>query len=335
MNISAMTVPNRIPRPEPRWWALLPGLALAPIFANSQPVLTPDAIDEFQHVIGSRIEAVTILGGDNGAAGGFYTFRGGNKADLNISKLGGGGIVAAPAPLGVDNLEWAPVLNGNIGSASTENDFPGGYLQGNHSLNHLLAAELGAGARFYFTEHLSLTPTISGIYGHVKNEFTAENAVGDLVKASGGGTYVDWTVKTWSAVPALDLDYEFNWGRTSIEVESCYTYFHTESFSSTSPVVNVAGDSMTWQNKLDLDVPLGWSLFGRELHTGGYFARTELSGGAVEGLNENHIYTANGRLVLDVLGRIWKVRWIGIGASYFWGEHFDGWSAGLDMRFQF
>jgi len=82
-------------------------------------------------------------------------------------------------------------------------------------------------------------------------------------------------------------------------------------------------------------VPLGWKLFDRELHTGGFFSRTELFGNAAEGLNENHIYTVNGRFVMDLLGKVWKVRWLGLGASYFFGDHFDGWSAGLDLRFQF
>jgi len=30
-----------------------------------------------------------------------------------------------------------------------------------------------------------------------------------------------------------------------------------------------------------------------------------------------------------------KLRWIGLGHSYFWGDHFSGWSEGLDMQFQF
>jgi hypothetical protein len=46
-------------------------------------------------------------------------------------------------------------------------------------------------------------------------------------------------------------------------------------------------------------------------------------------------YTLNGRLVLDFLGKLWKVKWLGLGASCFLGDHFSGWSAGLDLRFKF
>jgi len=140
---------------------------------------------------------------------------------------------------------------------------------------------------------------------------------------------------TWSVVPALELEYDWKWGRTSFEFSSRGSFFHTESFESSSPIVGVNGDSTTWANKLDADVPLGLKFFGRELHTGGFLSRTELFGGAARGLNTDSLYTIDGRLVLDFLGKLPKVRWAGLGVSYFWGHDFGGWSAGLDLRFKF
>ncbi len=155
------------------------------------------------------------------------------------------------------------------------------------------------------------------------------------MKAAAAGTYVDWQLETWSAVPSLDLRYTGQWRDTLLEFSSRYTFFHTESFASTSPVVSVKGDSHTWENKLDVDIPLNWQLFGRRLRTGGFISRTDLGGSAAAGLNENHFYTVNGRLVVDLLGKVWKMRWLGLGASWFVGEHFNGWTAGVDVRFKF
>jgi hypothetical protein len=256
-------------------------------------------------------------------------------AELSVSKLGGGGDIRSPRSLGLGDIEWAPVLQGNLGHFTADNDFPGGYLQGNRLVYDVLAVQGGAGARFYFNDHFSLAPTISGIYGHTENEFKAQNALGSRVKAAASGTFVDWTIDSWSAQPALDLDYVWSWGRTTFEFSSRYNYFHTESFDSTSPVASVNGDSHTWENKLDVDVPLGWKILGGELHTGGFFARTEIFGGIAAGLNADHSYTVNGRLVLDLLGKLWKVKWLGLGASYFFSDNFSGWSAGLDLRFKF
>ena len=79
----------------------LTGAALVAGSALAQPAVPPAAINQFEHTIGNRVEAVTILGGDYAAAGGIYTFRGGNLADLSVSKVGGHGAVAAPRPLGL------------------------------------------------------------------------------------------------------------------------------------------------------------------------------------------------------------------------------------------
>jgi len=323
--------------PESGLWqfAMLALLILSPECVYAQQALPPAAIEQFQHVIGDRVEAVTILGGDYGAAGGIYSFRGGSLTDLNITKAGGGGIVATPGSLGIDDLKWAPVLQGTIGYSTAENTFASGYLQGNRTLYKIFAVEVGGGARFFFTDHLSITPTISGIYGHIENTFKPQNAVGDSVKVAANGTYVDWELDTWSVVPSLELSYEYLWRRITFVFNSRYNFFHTESFKSSSPVVGVSGDSQTWENKLDVDIPLGWKLFNRELHTGGFFSRTELFGGAATGLNANNYYTVNGRVVLDMPSNAWHLRWVGFGFSQFWGDTFNGWTAGVDMRLEF
>ena len=310
-------------------------VVLLPAAACAQSALPPQAIEQLQQVVGNRIEAVSILGGDYAAAGGIYSFRGGNIADLSISKLGGGGAVASPKPLGLGSLQWTPVLQGNLGMVSAENTFKTGYLAGNRMTYDTLAIAAGGGMAIYFTEHLSVSPTISGMYGRVENKFTPQTANGNLVANAGNGTLVNWTLDTWSVVPGLDMDYEWVWGRTTFELSSRYTFFHTESFESSSPILGVKGNSTTWENKLEADVPLGLKVFGRELHTGGFFSRTEVFGDAAHGLNTDYFYTVNGRLVFDFLGKLWKLKWLGVGASYFWGHEFNGWSAGLDMQFKF
>ncbi len=305
------------------------------ICAYAQPVPPDDIIDQLEHVTEQRIEAVTILGGDNGAVGGFYKFKTNDDIDLNITKLGGCGTVAPPRPLGLDNIKWAPVLKGNLGYMTANYSYNSGYLEGNSNYYDNYFAELGAGARFYFTEHLSTAPVVSFIYGHTDNNFKPSNSLGNEFKTFFSGKLMDWEMDTWTFVPSLDIKYTFNLKRTSFEFYSRYNFFHTEDFRSSSPDLKINGNSQTWENKLNVDVPLGVKLLKRELHTGGFIAATGLFGDASEGFHENFIYTVNGRLVLDMMGILWKTRWIGVGASYFWGDYFSGWAAGADLRLQF
>ena len=132
------------------------------------------------------------------------------------------------------------------------------------------------------------------------------------------------------------MQYQYTWHRVIFTLSSEPTYFYTESFNSSSANLNVEGNSEAWDNKLDVDkAPLGVELFGHELRTGGYFSRTDLYGGLEGGLDTSYVYETHGRLVLDFLNQLWKVQWIGLGGSYFWGNDFHGWSFGADVTFRF
>ena len=55
-----------------------------------------------------------------------------------------------------------------------------------------------------------------------------------------------------------------------------------------------------------------------------------------DGLKTDHLYEAHGRVVLDFLGQLWKVQWIGLGGSYIWTTgNASGWSVGADVAFRF
>jgi hypothetical protein len=87
-------------------------------------------------------------------------------------------------------------------------------------------------------------------------------------------------------------------------------------------VVSVRGDSQTWEYKLDVDVPLGWQLFNRELHTGGFISFTELFGAAAVGVDTHSFYTLNGRVVLAMPSNKGHLYWIGLGVSPYWSDSF-------------
>ena len=53
------------------------------------------------------------------------------------------------------------------------------------------------------------------------------------------------------------------------------------------------------------------------------------------GLNTDHMYEVHGRVVLDFLGKLWKVKWIGVGGSYLWGDNFSASTFGADVAFKF
>jgi hypothetical protein len=313
------------------------GLALSVLTATSGYCqLLPAGVtpSQFTSVVGSRVEATTVLGGDYGATAGDFKYNNHN-AEFSISKFGGAGDIGDPKPLGDTGISWQPRLQGSMGYLQARVNPQNPQQFTDVSRINTYAIEFGGGARFWFGDHLSVAPTFMGMYGNTKNSYTANNpfTIANWIPLQQAG-YINWDANTWSVIPAGNAQYVLTLGRTIFTASSTFTYYHTESFSSSAPI-HINGDSETWKNLLDVDIPLGKQLWGHELRTGGFFSRTEFYDNIQSGLNADHQYEIHARLVLDFLGELWKVQWIGIGASYLWSNAYDGYSFGADIAFRF
>ncbi|HEY4039135.1 MAG TPA: Solitary outer membrane autotransporter beta-barrel domain [Burkholderiaceae bacterium] len=309
-------------------------LGLLPCCAQCQ--ISPSQADSIRHEIGSRVEALTILGGDFGLAGGSYRFSDGSDVEMDVSKFGGSGDVGDPRRLGDSGIAWQPTLQGSMGYVDADTTLHSGPLRGGTNEFRAFAIQFGAGARFWFNDRFSLAPTLMAMYGHTSSEYapTTAFAQANVIRAIRTGL-IDWNEGTWTLRPAVNIQYILTWDRTRITLSSDPTFFHTESFTSSDAKDFVNGNSGSLANKIDVDVPLGKYLFGRELHTGGFISRTELFGDLEDGLGTQHLYEVHGRLVLDVLNRLWKAQWIGVGGSYLRGVNSNGWTVGADVAFRF
>jgi hypothetical protein len=341
-NLENQSDPLFMNRPPlfPRVTARLALLAFAASIAPSamSQTLPPNVVSQFQNLVGPRVEALTVLGGDYGLSGAKYKTTGGGNSDthIDVSKFGGSGDVGDPMPLGDLGVGWQPRLQGSMGTLNAEKKFTDGTLNGDRNKYETFAIQFGGGARFWFNDQLSIAPTFMGMYGHTRNSYEAESPFGQRYAPQAGQMgLINWNIDTWTIRPALNAQYVFVFGRTLLTLASDFTYFHTESFNSSSSVYSVNGDSETWRNLIDVDVPTGVQLFGHELRTGGFFARTEFFNDIEQGLNTDHMYEVHGRVVLDFLNQLWKVQWIGLGASYLWGSNFEGYSIGADVAFRF
>jgi hypothetical protein len=305
--------------------------------------IAPDVADQVRASLENRIEALTILGGDYGLSDGSFRSHGqmtpvesNAETKYDVAKIGGSGDVGDPQPLGDLGISWQPRLQGNMGYLDSKYEYGSGLLAGDTSKVDTSAIEFGGGARFWFGDSFSVAPTLMGMYGHSSDGYEVHSAyvTANFVTAKQLGL-LDWSINTLTVRPALNIQYLIRFGRNTLTLSSDPTYFHTEGFGASNANVRISGSSGSIDNKIDLDVPIGLQLFGHELHTGGYISRTELLGDLRDGLAVSHVNEVHGRLVLDVLHRMWKVLWIGVGASYVNGTNFSGWAAGADIAFKF
>lgn len=318
--------------------AVLGGLLSLP--AHGQ--LTPAEASQIRNALNNRIEALTIFGGDYGIAAanfrssGRFTLGQTTNTTVGVTKVGGSGDIGDPQPLGSLPVGWQPRLQGNMGWLTGTSHLATGLFAGDTSAIKAYGIEFGGGARFWATDRLSFAPTLTGLYGHMSNTYTANSPFmrENLPEATELGL-VDWIVDTWTLITGVDVQYVYTWDRTIITLSSNPVYYHTESFKTSNALLNVDGDSESWANIVDVDIPLGMELFGHELRSGGYYRWTGLYGDLRSGLNLSNLNEIHGRLVLDFLNQLWKVQWIGLGGSYLWGPHITGWTIGADVVFRF
>jgi hypothetical protein len=302
--------------------------------SHAQVVVPPGALEQLDNLIGARVETMSILGTQSGASGGTYLSNV-NDTAVDVAKLTGRGDVGDPKPIGDSGVGWNLLFEGGIGYATFSNRFRENQLAGNESEVATFAMSLGAGVRFTFLEHFSLAPSFGVIYSHTSNEFTATTDVGRAVLDQFDEVLVNWDADLITLVPAIEGRYRQRFGSFTVELTSVFKYFETKRIRSSTDALSFEDNAQWWRNEIDVDYRLPLYAFGRQFRTGVYFARSELWGGLEDGLKSDYLYDTGARFVVDLLGVLWKVEWLGIGGGYFWGENFSGWTIGADIRMKF
>jgi hypothetical protein len=296
--------------------------------------LPPGILEQFDQLIGSRVETFSVLGTQSGASGGTYASKL-NDTDLAITRVTGRGDVAKGKPLGDSGILWSPVVEGGVGYGTFENHLTTGALAGNQSTIETLAVFLGGGVRFTVWETLSLAPTFGVIYAHSENDFDARNDAGQEVVRLAGNSLVNWSADTYTLVPGIELRYRQLFGTVQLTLKSAYKYFYTQPIGRSTTALSFESTSQWWFNEVDVEWRMPLYLWGRQLRAGAYVGRSDLFGGLEDSFGTSYFYQAGGRFVMDVQGLFWKLEYVGVGAGYFWSDNFSGWTVGAEISFAF
>lgn len=300
------------------------------------PATVQTYLEQFKKNAGARVETLAIMGGEDGASGGVYSYDN-DRLNMSMTKGGGRGIIGDPKNFSENGINWLPLLGGSIGYAEADNKFTHiPALIGNQEKYTSFAMGFEAGARVFFTKEISIGPMLGVIYSHAHNSFQAGTPLGVELKQKYDKQLVDWNMDTLSLVPSMDIVYE----KTFVEdwrvtLSSRFNWFHTWDIATSSKYLGLSGDSSYWENKADLDVRLPLKVFGHPLHTGGFVSAGVIGGDFRDSIKTDAMYTFNGRLVIGDITGLWKLNWIGLGASYIKADTFSGFSWGIDARLVF
>jgi hypothetical protein len=293
----------------------------------------PEAVEQLDTAIGQRVEATAVFGTQSIAsrAGLGWSLNG---ADGAIYKLPWSFELRDPAPLGGSGVRWTPVIDGGLGYGSFVNKFNNNVLAGNESDFQTVALALSLGPRFYFGDSgFSVLPAFGLLYAYTENDFHANTPLGQQIVDD--GRYVNWNVQTISLMPSFELRYNKTFGRWMPKFTSAFAYYNTQPITRSTDALSFRSDSKIWANKFDLDYLTAWKVFDCPMHFGGDIGRTDLYQGLKGALGTDHYYQTDGRVTLDTLGRLWKVKYVGLSGGYFWCGAFSGYSIGLEGSVKF
>ena len=309
-----------------------PLLFFAGVTAHAQ--LPPGALQQLDTAIGQRVEATAVFGTQSIAsrAGLGWTL---DDATGHIYKIPWKTELQDPGPVGDQGLLWAPVFEGGVGYGGFVNHFENNtVLAGNESDFDTVALSLGGGPRIYFGDSgFSVLPAFDLLYAYTDNDFEANTPLGQQIVAN--GQYVNWQVHTLSLVPSFELQFKKTYGRWIPKLTSDFAYYNTRPIYRTTGALSFRSASMLWANKFDLDYVTGWKVLNCPVHFGGDIGRTDLFEGLQAALDTDHYYQTDGRVTLDVFGRLWKVDTLGLSAGYFWCNAFKGYSVGIECSVKF
>jgi hypothetical protein len=290
-------------------------------------------IQQLDTAIGQRVEAIAVLGTQSIASRAGLGWKL-NDADGSIFKIPWKFDYWDPQPIPGSDFLWTPVLEGGAGYGSFVNNFNNNVLAGNESDFQSVALSLGTGPRFFYGDSgFSVLPAFDLLYAHTENNFFANNAAGEAVVAD--GRYVNWKVNTISLVPSFEVQYKKTVGRWTPTFTSNFAYFDTMPLTRSTDALSFRSDSMAWANKFDLDYLTSMKLFKCPVHFGGDITRTDVYEGLRAALGTDYFYETDGRVTFDLKGRVWKVKYVGVSAGYYWCTAFNGYSIGLEGSLSF
>jgi hypothetical protein len=306
---------------------------IGPVAAQPEPSLA-DVRNQLDQVVGNRVEATVLLGGQQLPQGGLFGWQF-NDVDARILKYPWSTELGGRRPLDVGGLEWTPVLLGSIGAGHFANHFADGPLAGNTSTYDTYSVGLGAGPRIWLLPELSVLLSFNLLYAYTENDFDAGTDPGRGAEQAVDGHLVNWHTHTLTFIPSVELRYRQSFGPVTATLTSNLTYFATIPIARSTEAYSFTSDSQVWNNRVDLGVATPWSIARWPILVGGFFERAELWGGLRQSLKADHVYAVGGHAALDPGGRLWKVSEIGVAGSYFWSGSFSGWTLGLDWAVTF
>ncbi|MFT5409145.1 MAG: hypothetical protein ACI9NC_001866 [Verrucomicrobiales bacterium] len=319
-------------KPSPKSRSLL-ALALLALVAEcpsqaEEISLSRDARQRITNTVGRSAEAFSILGSNQGASGGVYHSRTDTDSELRLTRFFGH--IDFSARELSKSVEATPFVEAGIAWGSAENEL-GGPLEGDRNEYNSFIASIGGGEKFSFGDHFSLSPGMGFVFANTENSYTAHSKLGRSLERELDDVAVNWDVNSITYVPNLEGAYTRSVGGIDFTLSSQYSYYRTDVLGGGRDTQDLETDSQVLATRIAAEFPLGISLGRLPLRSEVAYARVDLGGDIQDTLQTDYYNIVGLKILTRQTDNLPLLKHIGLEGRYFWGDEFDGWSAGLTL----
>lgn len=307
---------------------LLCGFVFSPVMAS---IAAPNP-QEFNDRVNEVINGVTIFTSQDTASSGVFSF------DSDAAGVGDTDIDLIKIPLthtfGDNEDILRPQVRGVLGSLESKRSVATGGpgTVDDFSRLEVLTAGLSGGFVYRAWKELRVTPLIGAAYSHIKRRYDYNNVFSQTNLLPFDREAFNTSVDVMTYSPTLEVDYTFRNGETTFIPKMRYAHLFNDSVSSKSSVIDVNSDSGMLQSFIDIETPLGYSVFGQALGLHPFIVRTDVFGSAKEARGPNYFHEIGADLTFKDSTRT-ILQGFSLGASYIFGDNFSGYRIGIGLIF--
>lgn len=221
---------------------------------------------------------------------------------------------------------WRPFLILNYGTATSIGDLPARGI--GRSEVHINASSylLGGGIRFDPCRYVSLLPTFSLSYNHVRGEAEGNGLDSAIVRLTLNREIVNWRSESLTYLPELEVHFRLPLGDFELRARVEASYLISRTFSSSTRLQRFKSESLLLINTLELDWDTGLSLATVPIHLMPSLRYMHVEGDAVTALGTQDLFGVAFAVIGDTHGKVPFSSILGVQASYVFGVHVEAWS---------
>jgi hypothetical protein len=288
--------------------------------------------EEFNDRVNEAVNGVTIFTTQDTASSGVFSIDserpGESDRSIDILKL------PFTYTFGEEGDEIRPEMRMVFGNFQSNYSPPSQVPGETADFSRLDASTLGVSGGFVWKawEELRITTLFGVAWTHLKRRYDFNNSFSQANLLPFDREAFNTSIDVLTYSPTLEVSYTFKDSETSFVPKIRYAHLFNDSISSKSSVIDIDSDSGLLQSFFDVNTPLGCNLEGFDLGLHPFIVRTDLFGSAKDAKGPNYFHELGIDLTFD-RGKGHLLQGFSLGASYIFGDDFDGYRLGLGLDF--